>query len=504
MTLRTGVIAVTNPGHVAAEGFVENALANNPSCAGFVIYDDGKLNISRITNPDLATLNKVFSGCKDFQVNVHLGNYPPGFLPEDIQPFVLVEDENKNPVVAVMLDGDWVNSGPTGSSHSDEFFVALNQLRPMFQQLYKLTKGDIGAMIEEVDGDATKNSILNTFIGRGSVHLMFNNGKVRTILKNELEKEYKWGWVSNPFMYTEDQKPAEKPGLLSSLLGDKAMPKMAPTLTAEPRAEPAEVKPPLPEVKPAPAVALPGTEGPRKVSAPRELKKPYKIESWYKNNANWVPPNYAEYPEVEVRPKVAKGPVAAAPSAIKDLKDLPKVVTSTAVPKVLPDVTSTPADIEKRTPPPLPGPKRVAPVEPIKQPDKPAAVVPPTPVVKKDTVPAMTPESQKKIVDHWLKETETMVTTVDRSGNPIISPKEAVALETKYADFAERLGIKFEDIFSWRVDRLEKLLYEYPDAALHLMCDLRQKFAAAQSKSAATGADTKKGTIIMPKLSRTG
>lgn len=496
MTLRTGVIAVTNPGHVAAEGFVENALHNNPSCAGFVIYDDGKLNISRITAPDLATLNKVFSGCKDFQVNVHLGNYPPGFLADDIQPFVLVEDENKNPIVAVMLDGDWVSGGPTGSAHSDEFFVALNQLRPMFQQLHKLTKGDVGAMIEEVDGDATKNSILNTFVNRGSVHLMFNNGKVRTVVKNTLEQEFKWGWVSNPFMYTEDQKPEEKPGLLSSLLGDKAMPQTAPTLTAEPRVEPDPFKD---QAK----AALTKSDGPRTVTCPRETKKPYKVQSWYMQHANWCPPNYMEYPEVVVRPAVAKGPVAAPP--IKSLKDLPKVVTDTAEPKkVLPDVTSTPAEIEKRTPPPLPGPKRVAPVEPIKQPEKPAASVPAAPVVKKDTVPSMSTESQKKIVDHWLKETATMVTTVDRSGNPIISPKEAVALETKYADFAERLGIKFEDVFSWRVDRLEKLLYDHTDAALHLICDLRQKLAVALIKIEATKTDAKPGTIVMPKLSRTG
>lgn len=485
--MRTGVIASTNPGEIAADGYLAHALQNYPSCAGFVVYDGTKMHISKIRNPDLETLKKVFLGLKDSRINMHLGNYPDGFLEDDIQPFVLVEDEKKNAVVAVMLDGDWVNTAAVGSNHSDEFFVALNQLRPMLAQLFRLTKGDVNAMIEEIDGDATKQAILNTFINRGSVHFMFNNGQVRSIIKNDLEMEYPWGWVSNHVLYTEAPAPtAAEANPLNDLLSGKALKTLAPTLTVEPKKEevelPALVLPPAPEL---PKVHEVG----RKITCPREIKKPNKVEAWYRKNANWCPNNYMSYPEVEVKPKPTSVPVSVKDP--KDLKTLAVGKTDTRV--ILPDVASKPADIATRTPPKINIKPNVLP-----------SVKPLEPEIKKDVIPSMSPETQKKLVDSWLKETETMVTTTDRSGNEIIDPKEAVALETKYADFASRIGMKFEDIFSWRVDRLEKLMYDHPDAMLHLVCDLRQRLASKMMSASGTSTTEVKKTLVLPQLKKTG
>src|SRR6185295_5502890 len=256
----------------------------------------------------------------------------------------------------------------------------------------------------------------------------------------------------------EDKKEGDDP--LAALLGDKANPKSEQTMVIEARKEPETV----PNVKPGIGHnGGPAIEVPKKVSAPREIKKPHKVEGWYKQHAGWVPPNYMSYPEVDVRPKV---PVASK----DDLKKLGEAFKTST--KILPDIGSSPADIAKRTPPKIASvPKVVAPVEPIKQPEKVAE--PPKVEHKKDAIPSMSTESQKGLIDKWLKDTETLVHTTDRSGNAIVDPKDAPALEEKYTPFAERLGIKFEDIFRWKVERLEKLLYDYPDAALHLMCDLR-------------------------------
>lgn len=465
-TLRTGVIAVTTPGFTPAEGFVEQALSNNPTCAGFVIHDGKKMFVCRVDSPDAGAINKAFTAFKGMRVNAFMGNYPSGYLAEDIQPFVLLGTD-KDPKVAVMLDGDWVPAAGAaeGGNHSDEFFVAMNVLRPMFLQLERLTKGDVDAILEEVASDATHNSLMNTIINRGNIHLMFSNGKVHTVVKNELEKEFPWGWVSNHFMYSEDKKPEpvvveEDDNPFNAVLAGKTvLPKIVP------KAE-------LPKV---PATSM-TVEGKKMVTCPRERRQPHKIEGWYKHNAGWVPQNYLEYPTVEVRektPLASKDKVQELASAFK-VAD-PKT-TATRDPRVLPDVGSTKDQIAARTPPKATGPKIVAPVEPIKQPaiePAPAVVVEPT---KKDAAsPAMSAEVQKEVITHFLKETEKMVHTTDPSGKPISDPKDALALTTKYTDFASRIGVPFEEIFRWKVERLELLVNVYPAAALHLLCDLLQK-----------------------------
>src|SRR6185295_3574711 len=214
--MHTGVIVVTNPGYVPADGYLEQALANNPSCVGFAVCKDGKMFINSMDKPDLAALKKVFTALKDVRVNMYLAKFPDGFMKDDIQPFVLIKDAEGKPVIACMLDGDWVTTASKDSSHSDEYHTAVSVLKPMFEQLWRLTKGDIKAIIEEIEGEATNNNLKNTFINRGSVHLIFNDSQVRTVVDNELEKEYDWGWTSNHYMYTEDKKEGDDP--LAALL----------------------------------------------------------------------------------------------------------------------------------------------------------------------------------------------------------------------------------------------------------------------------------------------
>src|SRR6185295_9362891 len=179
---------------------------------------------------------KVFTALKDVRVNMYLAKFPDGFMKDDIQPFVLIKDAEGKPVITCMLDGDWVTTASKDSSHSDEYHTAVSVLKPMFEQLWRLTKGDIKAIIEEIEGEATNNNLKNTFINRGSIHLIFNDNQVRTVVDNELEKEYDWGWTSNHYMYTEDKKEGDDP--LAALLGDKANPKSEPTMVVETRKEP--------------------------------------------------------------------------------------------------------------------------------------------------------------------------------------------------------------------------------------------------------------------------
>lgn len=484
--MRTGVIIVTNPGHVPAEGYIEQALANNPTCAGFVGYDEvtKKLVIERQDRPNLKNLMDVFTACKDSRINVWLGKAPTGYLADDIQPFVLVEDtdEKKTPLVACMLDGDWVTTAPAGSNHSDEFFTALQQLRPTFSQLHRLTKGDVKAMMEEIKGEATTNNLLNTFINRGAIHLMFNDGQVVTVTKNELEKEFDWGYTSNHYMYSEDKKPEEKKNMFSSVLGGSALPKTEPTLVVEPKKEdtPKVADPPKDERKKGPNGKFFVGE---MVSCPREIKAPNKIEGWYRHHAGFVPPDYLQYPKVEVREKTA--PVASKEEVKTLLGKFPGKETAT---RILPDTESTPKQIEERTPPPVKHvPNIMPPVEPVKQPDK-------APEAKSHL---MSTESQKGIVDKFLKETEKMVTTTDRSGNKITDPRDAPALEAKATSFAERIGVKFEDTFGWTAERCEKLMYDYPDAFLHLYLDTRRPLAQMMKTASVV---QEPGKVVLPKI----
>lgn len=483
--MRTGVITVTNPGFVAEEGYVEQALANNPTCMGLAVHDGEKIIISRLINPDMETVKKLGEGTKDFQVNTWMGSFPDGFLEDDVQPFSLVEDDKGNTVVAVMLDGDWANGGPSGSTHSDEFFVAMNHLRPMLTQLHRLTGGSVKLMIEEIDGQAGNNAITNLMVNRGAVHMIFNDGQVRTVVKNIPEKEFDWGWVSNSYLYSEEEPPVPvplvKPNLLEALLGSKALLKKEPTLQVEPPVQPAEVKPE--EVKPPVVVpvsplaippapsnpsVLPG-ETVKLIACPREIKNPKKVQGWYKHNCTHVPDNFMGYPEIAARQRGA-GPV-------KDLQSLGEAIAQADKKTVLQDVKSTAAEVAARTPPKLVLPKNALP---------PIADTKPVVQVKKTTVSSMPPEVQKKVVDQFLKDTEKMVT---QEGGPSVDDQRAT--------FEERCGLKPGETFGWTVERLEKLLFEFPEAYLHLSCDWRKELW--DMKKVAAAADTVK-KMIVPKI----
>lgn len=479
--MHTGAIIVTEPGFVPPEGYLRQALGNNPSCAGVTVFSDGKLHVSRVKPANPETLNKIFNAFKDRRVCIHMGNYPSGFQADDIQPFVLVEDADKKPQIVAMLDGDFISPNDK-STHSSEFFAAINHLRPLFQQLWRLTKGDVASILEEVRGDATRNAILNTFFNRGSVTLIFGNGEVYTIAKNDMQHQFPWGWVSNKYMYSEDKKPvSDNP--LEALLGSDAVVQEEPTIEHEPVKEPDKV------VEPA-KVAEPAKEGTeiKYVQCPKEIKKPHKVEGWYRHNANWAPPNYMSYPSVEVRPKGQPKSKAPSGPVIKDVKDIGAAMaaanngkpTETApvpekrAPQILPSIGDTPEDIAKRTPPKhIPAIKQSAP--PVAAPAVPAKVAePPVPETlvpsrqpegPSNPIPILAPDTQKYMVDKFLKEPDE---TLDRSGNPIFDPKKMQAMMEKYPSFAETCGIKMEDTYNWSLARIQKLAKERPDALVNL------------------------------------
>src|SRR5205085_435955 len=146
-------------------------------------------------------------------------------------------------------------------------------------------------LLEELDGQATKNNIENLIINRGSILLLFDNGEKRLYSKNDLAKLYPWGWVSNHFMYSEDKKPepkVEATNPLAALMGSKIT-KTEPTMTKEttdvpkhdplaPNINPVNEPKPIP-VQPMESRPLPDSVG-EFIQAPAELKKEHKIREF--------------------------------------------------------------------------------------------------------------------------------------------------------------------------------------------------------------------------------
>jgi hypothetical protein len=340
------------------------------------------------------------------------------YLEDDLQPFVCMGTENE-PKIVGMAEGKFMNFIPTASDHSNEYFLFNKYINVKIESL-KLT--DIDALFNNFGSDLFKMELTNSCGERGTIVLLGNSGRYIVFEKNDLKREYSWGWSSNHHGYTEEKVLTDAPAPRQTMkLGGKL--KQITSMIGRPIASTEPIKPPPVEPPKADtATIVPVTTMPKMYTPPRSISN-NALKHEYRKNLGYLPGNWKDRPTLPIPEGIVK------PRIIKDFSELPKDLASDAA-------------------------------TPIEKP-------------KDDFVPVMTPLVIEAVKEKYEK-------NLDKNSQVIPDPEKILADQKKWPTFWEATGIE-ENITDAYDDRtLYNLCIDYPFAAFVLLKNYRANWLVSR------------------------
>lgn len=217
MTTYKGTVITRFGGHDVPDGFWEKVLAElKPNTFGAAMVKDGAIMSTYIEEKDqkeitLEYLKEIGTMFKDCAVIHHLGNFPAAYSQQDAQPCILIEDDKGDPRLAAFFNGDFhPGIGPRNVAHSDAYIAAHFQVMPKLHQIYRLARGDLNALLEEMKGPVTTQELQALFNGEGIMTFLAGTGEIMPFCsKDDLLKKHVWGWTTNNHGFAEQSYPEQ-------------------------------------------------------------------------------------------------------------------------------------------------------------------------------------------------------------------------------------------------------------------------------------------------------
>jgi hypothetical protein len=238
------------------------------------------------------------------------------FHQEDVQPFVLIGKDDDNADIVAFADGTFPNFIPTASDHTNEYFLFNKYIIP---KLHSLGGENFDAIFNNLGNDIVKMELQGICGDRGTIVLLAKNGRNMVFDKNDLKREYEWGWTTHHLDYEE--KSVELPKSVveqAKQLGKKLMGKADDRAPSKPIASVVPIQQP------------PKTETaiPQEQTVVRKFKPPpgtsrKAAKKLYKRITGMLPLDWKEMPEVEYKKTVLK--------SFEELKDIDKSKYATLV-----------------------------------------------------------------------------------------------------------------------------------------------------------------------------
>ena len=542
--MQTGVLMGSNEGQSIPTPVLTKAGQLFPDYVGIAMLgNDGKFAISRGIKPDMA---KAIASIEEIQKEnvgeklfVYFGKSPTGYLPDDLQPYVVLQDNKGEPLILAFAEGDYTPFTHDDSTKSREFFFIDELVRPTIDEAFA---GDLEALLKKLEGPLTRKNFMNAITGRGECLLLCANGSNPKFTKNAATfgRDYTWGWITNHMNMAaaKEAKPAEeaKPakGEFGSDFGKRTKP-------------PAAAVPPLDKKIPPPKTdtAVPDDAGTEVVLQPPKHFDWNAAKHFYEKCLGWIPANlnkkdpkswpgvpiskYREayknhknppYPltddgEVVVKsfsdlPKPADKPVETKPPAPKPA-EVPKVDKPQAPPRISDKPAAKPPAETTQAPPRIGG-KKPAVVE-----DRPAAAPPSMEkhAAAADDGPSHEPDKglegaadglisadDKQFTVSWLSD-DKVKKVLDKYAKDIMDPKKIQSMEDNIPSLAEAVGpnIGFAALRNWPRKLLGAFMRENPDSVLeqfavdarNYICELEDMISDGQkTKPGEFGSEFKK------------
>lgn len=437
MSAHKGTIVRISAGHMLPNAYAEKLLKANPSAVGYAFRDGDDKFVSVESGGglfDVKQIEEINDAFKDNEMFMMFMNYPEKFKEEDLQPFTLLKNDKGSPVLVGFATGKFNNFIPSGSDHSNEYFMFNRWLIPKLNRIYEDKGKDIAKMMAELNDPIVKQDFDNICTAGGSLILLAGNGQMHTTLNEENRRKFVWGETTDHLGYSESTG-LDGPDQVATPIEKKT-----PSFLAKKKAKEAEAAPPIiaPEPLPAPAktasAAYPQDTGTEyiPVKVPEAIWNSNKaIKKFLQNALGHLPKNWSDFKTAEWRKKKElpyKAPVEK-PAVIKDLKDL-KNVTEV---------------------------KHIASTEPIKQPEQKQSFL----------APIMPAKIKEAVASDFGKVLDKNSLTIP------LNPTKIQEEEDKFESFWEGSGISRDVTDRWDDQTICDLCLKYPMAAFILLKNYR-------------------------------
>lgn len=433
---KTYAIVVPSKGQTIPDAYLKLLLDEYNSSIGMSYTNpDGLLSYARLAYSadeppyNVEDFKALIEEHKEVDLTIVVGKADNNELMHEgeLQPYDAIVNEQQEPVVQIVLEGDFSSHHHAESTWSDEFHAANKYIIPVIQRVWQSCGQDLDKLVNELNDPLNKQMIANAATTRGAITVIVQGFPAMTFDKNAGGSQFPWGWVSQTLDYKEEppkktvnQKVMErvsnalsrKRPVTAPAVASPPTPPKTDTAVKAPPAKPENKEGPVTDVSTAQQQAIENAaeQGVEMLCAP-DILTGKERRQWYIDNCQFVPKNHWE--------KDAK-----APAKVKSFKDLPR-------PKA--EIIQTHERVG-------PGPREPA-----------------------DAGPIMIPATKIKQVQE--------LTTLDRNAqrNPI-DIKQLQALEAKKPTFFDQIGEKNETLVDYWPDERFMALGKLDLNSLVLLC----------------------------------
>lgn len=361
----TTSIALVPSNYSLPDMLLRKLVSENPTACGFVVREPDKLVVEKFPHIDgveknLKFLETFFKNTTKFTKMVCFHDFKGEFDEDETQPFTLLVDSKKNPVLVVAIEGDF----PTQTSKEgfSEAYVLFNEwLKPKIEQMYALMGNSVNKVVDYMKTAQFANDFALVTSHRGVLTVMPPVGEAFVLTKyaegaEHLELEGDWGEVSNAYGLTASALEAATAVKVEPKEEPKPVTKASKYADEDPAPKPDVVVPldPKPAEGPIEKVAENMQETKIAWTPPKNLHGKALKASYRSVNDGVLPEDWDQRPMIMI----------TAQKNVSSLKDLDK--TSAAVVKDMKPAAAAPAKLSD-TLPVIDGIKQKAAVDFIKK-----------------------------------------------------------------------------------------------------------------------------------------
>lgn len=456
--MHMGTIVVKNKDGMVPDDLLSSILKTHGAYVGMAYAIDGHVHVTKLKKTvPFATIKGALEKFKDKMLMSFFGSSSDELIEmADVQPFVLLEDEKKNPLVVAYLDGDFSQFDKADSTHSGQYFAVQNYIIPRISKMWKYAGGDFTKFTEELRDATFEQDIVNTMIGdRGSIAFLTGNGDVEiySVAGDDSTIEGDWGWSSDDH---EEEPVAAEAGdeLLSALTAPTAK-----TEVPKGSARSLQTSKPVVTSSSGPLPGLPANNSAGKddsaipqspklkpedeteiIDVPSQLKGKKRSRWFRKRLDGFIPPNSTNVVKIKVKKDVLETLAKRTPLTKTFKEALADQAPATETVEVKPVKLETEA-----APPRATGGKssRTVGGKPAAAPSVPTVPAKDTTVhgnkqVSTEPLPVIPPAQLAEI--RAVLDDKNNAAAIDRNSQLIQDPAEFTKIETSVPDFATQLN----------------------------------------------------------------
>lgn len=465
------IIVAKMVGKIIPDAFMEKVFTDNKiSNLGFAVATEGVVKSISTMDKDFfntKALAAVQENFKDDAVIFNFSIYGDGFQKDCMQPFTLITNSKKEPLLVGFLSGEYPGFHQEKSTLSPANWAVNKYLMPMIQKEYSDCGNDIKKLMDRVRTGTLQLSIAMAQQPGGFMSLLASTGEIMMFHDRRAATNFSFGWTTDTVGYSEDEVERKEPEVVKekSLLSLAGAPAKA-TAAPEPVEQPVEAPPVVEEPS---EQKDDDTEFEEKViKVPQEMQGRHnknQAKKWWQKTIGYVPQNYTALKEFVVRRNKATGEVhsdEANPVRVTRGQILRSFAELGNSASALTPVQGTVAD--------APVKQEVATTTSASGADQPTSTdIPKDLAAPRSTLDAADITAIKKdFID-----AAPVKKSLDRHGQAIANPEAFKTSLSKVKSFADEMSIKMTDTYKWDQEALAILCKTRPEAAALLMMNYR-------------------------------